>query len=138
LKTAVLETVKDLEASGALDQRRADVAASFQAAAVQVLVEKTMRAVDATGCRRVLLAGGVSANRRLRRVMADTLGPDGRVLQASPRLSLDNGAMVARAARFRLDRGERADARMTASAGLPFPGLRRPHDPGDPLTPSGD
>jgi len=49
----------------------------------------------------------------------------GRVLFASPRLSLDNGAMVARAGLFRLERGERAAPDASADAGLPFPGLTR-------------
>jgi N6-L-threonylcarbamoyladenine synthase len=125
LKTAVATLVRTLERMGTLDRERAHVAASFQEAAVDVLVTKTMRAVDQTGSRRVLLGGGVSANRRLREEMAARLGPEGRVLRASPRLSLDNGAMVARAGVFRLERGERARADASADASLPFPGLIR-------------
>ena len=125
LKTAVATLVRTLERMGTLDQERAHVAASFQEAAVDVLVTKTMRAVDQTGSRRVLLGGGVSANRRLREEMAARLGPEGWVLRASPRLSLDNGAMVARAGVFRLERGERAAADASADASLPFPGLIR-------------
>jgi N6-L-threonylcarbamoyladenine synthase len=125
LKTAVATLVRTLEAMGTLDRERPHVAASFQDAAVDVLVTKTMRAVDQTGCRRVLLGGGVSANRRLREEMARRLGADGRVLLASPRLSLDNGAMVARAGLFRLERGERAGPDTSADAALPFPGLVR-------------
>ena len=125
LKTAVATLVGTLEETDSLERERAHVAASFQEAAVDTLVTKTMRAVDRTRCRRILLGGGVSANRRLRAEMAARLGPDGRVLFASPRLSLDNGAMVARAGLFRLERGERAGAEMSADAGLPFPGLTR-------------
>jgi N6-L-threonylcarbamoyladenine synthase len=125
LKTAVLETVRSLTAAGRLEERRADVAASFEQAAVDVLVDKTDRAVARTGCRRVLLGGGVSANRRLRAHMEDRLGGRGRVFRASPRLSLDNGGMVARAGRFRLERGDLARADFTASANLAFPGLER-------------
>ncbi|MDT8341626.1 MAG: hypothetical protein RQ751_08965, partial [Longimicrobiales bacterium] len=132
LKTAVLNRVRELEAEGALDARRADVAAAFQEAAVDVLVSKTLRAVEAVGCRRVLLGGGVSANVRLREEMARRLGPGGVVLRASPRLSLDNGAMVARAGLFRLARGEVAPLDLTASAALPFPGLERP-EPSEPF-----
>ncbi len=128
LKTAVVTLVRTLEATGTLDRERPHVAAGFQKAAVDVLVTKTMRAVDQTGCRRVLLGGGVSANRRLREEMAARLGPEGQVLLASPRLSLDNGAMVARAGLFRLERGEHAGPDVSADARLPFPGLvrRRP------------
>ncbi|HSG48255.1 MAG TPA: tRNA (adenosine(37)-N6)-threonylcarbamoyltransferase complex transferase subunit TsaD [Longimicrobiales bacterium] len=126
LKTAVLNTVRELEEAETLERHRADVAASFQEAVVDVLVSKTLRAVEETGCRRVLLGGGVSANRRLREEMSRRLGPDGMVFWASPRLSLDNGAMVARAGLFRLQRGERAPLDVNASANLPFPGLVRP------------
>jgi N6-L-threonylcarbamoyladenine synthase len=124
LKTAVAISVQALSDEGSLDERRADVAAAFQEAAVDVLVSKTLRAVTETGCSRVLLGGGVSVNGPLRREMAARLGPEGRLFFASPRLSLDNGAMVARAGLFRLDRGETAPLDMSASASLPFPGLR--------------
>ena len=125
LKTAVATLVRVLESVGTLERERPHVAASFQEAAVDVLASKTLRAVDRTGCRRVLLGGGVSANGRLREEVAARLGPDGRVLFASPRLSLDNGAMVARAGLFRLGRGERAPLDASAEAGLAFPGLIR-------------
>ena len=123
LKTAVVELVRRLESEKALEAARADVARAFQDAAVDVLVSKTIRAVETTGCDRVLLGGGVSANRALRSAMAERLGPEGQLFHASPRLSLDNGAMVARAARFRFDRGEVGDSAGSASASLPFPGL---------------
>ena len=125
LKTAVATLVRTLDRAGTLDRERNHVAAAFQEAAVDVLAIKTMRAVDHTGCRRVLLGGGVSANRRLREEIAARLGSDGDVLRASPRLSLDNGAMVARAGLFRLQRGDRAELDLSADASLPFPGLIR-------------
>ena len=125
LKTAVGTLVASLDSMGVLEERRADVAAAFQEAAVDVLVSKTLRAVRETRTRRVLLGGGVSANLRLREEMAARLGPDGRVFRASPRLSLDNGAMVARAGRFRLRRGELDFPERAASATLPFPGMSR-------------
>jgi N6-L-threonylcarbamoyladenine synthase len=125
LKTAVLNVVRELEADGTLVLRRADVAASFQEAAVDLLVSKTLRAVRETGCRRVLLGGGVSANRRLQEAMRDRLGEGGEVFLASPRLSTDNGAMVARAGLFHLERGETAASDVEALANLPFPGLVR-------------
>ena len=106
-------------------EERAHVASAFQEAAVDVLAAKTMRAVEATGCRRVLVGGGVSANRRLRDELLRRIGDDGRLFRASPRLSLDNGAVVARCGLFRLGRGEVAGLDLTARADLPFPGLRR-------------
>ncbi|HSM61051.1 MAG TPA: tRNA (adenosine(37)-N6)-threonylcarbamoyltransferase complex transferase subunit TsaD [Longimicrobiales bacterium] len=125
LKTAVVDLVGRIEEAGQLEAERAHVAAAFQEAAVDVLASKTLRAVEQTGCCRVLLGGGVSANTRLREEIRERLGPDGRVFHASPRLSLDNGAMVARAARFRYDLGQVAAPDVTAAADLPFPGLAR-------------
>lgn len=123
LKTAVVQLVGSLQAKGSLDDERPHVAAAFQAAAVDVLASKTMRAVEETGCRRVLLGGGVSANAALREELTARLGRNGRLFHSTPRLALDNGAMVARAARFRFERGEVATPHASASAGLPFPGL---------------
>jgi N6-L-threonylcarbamoyladenine synthase len=125
LKTAVLTRVQELEARGMLAERRADVSAGFQEAAVDLLVSKTLRAVEATGCPRVLLGGGVSANHRLQEAMRAGLGSRGRLFVASPRLSTDNGAMVARAGLFHLERGEVAPPDADARANLPFPGLYR-------------
>jgi N6-L-threonylcarbamoyladenine synthase len=124
LKTAVVELIRRLDASGTIGVERAHVAAAFQPAVVDVLAGKTMRAVEATGCNRVLVGGGVSANRPLREELLRRLGRDGRLFHGSPRLSLDNAAMVARAARFRFDRGQAAPPEATAAADLAFPGLR--------------
>lgn len=135
LKTAVVELVRSIRVEGgdeAVEEAKADIAASFQAAAVDVLVAKTLRAVEETQCPRVVLGGGVSANALLRKRMAEglegsTVGApaERRVFVASPRLSLDNGAMVAKAARFRFEVGERGEPGGSAHAGLPFPGLAR-------------
>ena len=132
LKTAVVELVRVLEAEGRLDEERAHVAAAFQRAAVDVLAAKTMRAVEQTGCARVVLGGGVSANQILRDEIARRLAgahpaadgtPEGALFFSSPRLAMDNGAMVARAARFRFDRGDLSPLDASASASLPFPGM---------------
>jgi N6-L-threonylcarbamoyladenine synthase len=125
LKTAVGLQVAELEGEGRIDTERANVAASFQATAVRVLVEKTMRAVEATGHRKVLLGGGVSANGPLKAALRERLGEDGRLVVGSPRISLDNGAMIARAAAFRIAAGDLGDEWLNASAGLAFPGMTR-------------
>jgi N6-L-threonylcarbamoyladenine synthase len=125
LKTAVGNRVAELEDSGTLESEIPHVAASFQATAVDVLATKTLRAVEETGCRRVLVGGGVSANRLLKEVLAERLGDDGRLLYGSPRISLDNGAMIARTAAFRLEANGASPLSLNASAGLAFPGLRR-------------
>ncbi|MBI4540244.1 MAG: tRNA (adenosine(37)-N6)-threonylcarbamoyltransferase complex transferase subunit TsaD [Gemmatimonadetes bacterium] len=121
LKTAVALRVAELEAAGSLEEERAHVAAGFQDAVLDVLVTKAMRASEETRCRRVLLGGGVAANRGLREELARRLGPEGRLLHSSPRLAVDNGAMVARAAVFHLARQEVAGPQASARADLPFP-----------------
>ena len=128
LKTAVVDLTRRLGES--LPDEAPHVAAAFQDAAVDVLVTKTLRAVRETGCGRVVLGGGVSANVHLRqemerRIQELDVGTGSRAVHhASLRLSLDNGAMIARAARFRFERGERASLDQNAWASLAFPGLR--------------
>ncbi|MFQ5678513.1 MAG: tRNA (adenosine(37)-N6)-threonylcarbamoyltransferase complex transferase subunit TsaD [Gemmatimonadota bacterium] len=123
LKTAVVLLTRELEREGSLPEAVADVAAEFQAAAVEVLVEKTMRAVELTRCPTVLVGGGVAGNLSLRSRLAEKLGSRGRLVAASPRLSTDNGAMVACLAAHRLGRGERSGSELNADPDLPFPGL---------------
>jgi N6-L-threonylcarbamoyladenine synthase len=125
LKTSVLTRVRELEARGELADRRADVAASFQDAVVGALAAKTMRAVEQTGCRRVVLGGGVAASRALRSRIRAALGDDGELYAPSPRLATDNAAMIARAALHHFELGAIAPLDVTARADLPFPGLTR-------------
>lgn len=125
LKTSVLTRVRELEARGVLEQERAHVAASFQAAVVDVLVRKTMRAAEEYRCPRVVLGGGVAASRALREALAAALAPAGELFAPSLRLATDNAAMIARAGRFRWQRGEVGAWSTTARADLPFPGLVR-------------
>lgn len=122
LKTAVLTRVRELEARGELEARRADVAASFQAAVVAVLVAKVLRAVEEKQCPRVVLGGGVAASRALREALAAAVGADN-LFAPSLRLATDNAAMIARAGLFRYERGDVAPLAVTARADLPFPGL---------------
>jgi N6-L-threonylcarbamoyladenine synthase len=130
LKTSVLTRVRELEARGELERERANVAASFQAAVVDVLVSKTMRAVAEYRCSRVVLGGGVAASRALRAGLANALGSRGELFAPSLRLATDNAAMVARAGYFHWQRGEVGGWSATARADLPFPGLvRRSREP---------
>lgn len=122
LKTAVVQTLADLDKRGGLGDERAHVAASFQEAVVDVLTRKTFAAMDAVGCDRVLLGGGVSANGPLRTRFRDGLGPGGRLFIGSPRVSLDNGAMIARAGQFRLDHGDFGELD-DARASVAIPGM---------------
>jgi N6-L-threonylcarbamoyladenine synthase len=129
LKTAVALEVAELEEAGRLEANRSAVAAAFQTAAIDVLVGKSMRAVEAFGADTLVLGGGVAANGALRNALSEALGSGRELVHASPRLSLDNGAMIARTALFRLEHGDIAQGDLAPRADLPFPGLT-------PLTPS--
>ncbi len=120
LKTAVIHAVK---ASDDLAADRPHLARGFQDAVLEVLVTKTVRAVELCGRNRVVLSGGVACNRALREAMAAALLTRGATLHApSPRLSTDNAAMIARAGLFRAAEAGRP---VDAAARLPFPGLVR-------------
>ncbi|AVP57442.1 tRNA (adenosine(37)-N6)-threonylcarbamoyltransferase complex transferase subunit TsaD [Pulveribacter suum] len=104
LKTAVLTQAQRL--GQALPERRADLAASTQAAIVEVLVKKTLAALAATGLQRVVVAGGVGANRLLREQLDAACAQRGvRVHYPELHLCTDNGAMIAMAAAMRLQGG---------------------------------
>lgn len=123
LKTAVLMRVRELEKEGGLDREVSHLSAAFQRAVVEQLAEKTMRAVRSTGCQRVVLGGGVARNKALAERIKGRVGRTGLVFVPSPRLATDNAAMVARAASFRLGRGERSGLALNARADLPMPGV---------------
>jgi N6-L-threonylcarbamoyladenine synthase len=98
LKTAVLTLTKK---EG--DAARADIAASFQAAVVDVLVSKCLAALEQNGLERLVVAGGVGANRALReRLNAETARKGFAVFYPPLELCTDNGAMIAYAGALRL------------------------------------
>jgi N6-L-threonylcarbamoyladenine synthase len=129
LKTAVLNEVRAASGAGrasdGLSQAdRAAIARGFQDAVVETLVEKTARAVEQFRRTRVVLGGGVAANRTLLAAMEQRVGALGaRVFAPSVRLATDNAAMIARAGLFHFERGERAPLDLNAYASLPLPGL---------------
>ncbi|MBT8084697.1 MAG: tRNA (adenosine(37)-N6)-threonylcarbamoyltransferase complex transferase subunit TsaD [Woeseia sp.] len=100
LKTAVMLAVRELEVAGDIDQQRANIAASFQAAVVDTLVGKTLRAAKTEGYSRVIIAGGVGANTLLREQLAERF--QGRVYYPRLEFCTDNGAMIAVAGACRL------------------------------------
>jgi N6-L-threonylcarbamoyladenine synthase len=111
LKTAVLYRLRE----GGIS--REDLAASFQAAAVDTLLIKTKQAIAQTGAQRLVLAGGVAANQLLRRRLTEEAGIP--VSMPPLELCVDNGAMIAAAGYSRFQHGFRGDNRTR-----PHPGLR--------------
>ncbi|HSI55776.1 MAG TPA: tRNA (adenosine(37)-N6)-threonylcarbamoyltransferase complex transferase subunit TsaD [Ramlibacter sp.] len=101
LKTAVLTQAKKL--GDELQARKADLAASTQAAIVEVLVKKSLAALDRSGLRRIVVAGGVGANSLLRAELNAACAARGvRVHYPELEFCTDNGAMIAMAAAMRL------------------------------------
>ncbi len=109
LKTYTRNTIIDASQGGVpLDAAtRADIAAAFEEAVVDTLVLKCRRALKQTGLKQLLIAGGVSANTRLRQSLGQMLRKlDGQVYYARPELCTDNGAMIAYAGCQRLQAGQ--------------------------------
>jgi N6-L-threonylcarbamoyladenine synthase len=124
LKTAVLNAVQERVAKGPLDDSgRAELARAFQDALIATLVGKTERAVAAFDRKRVVIAGGVAANRALVTALRERFGSRVEVIAPSARLSTDNAAMIARAGLYRLERGERSGLDLSAFATQPLPGI---------------
>jgi len=117
LKTSVRKTIADAsEADGALAQQtRADIARGFEEAVVATLSIKCRRALDQTGLNTLIIAGGVSANVRLRAALAETVEKlSCRLFYAEPRFCTDNGAMIAYAGCQRLMAGQQDDLSIVA------------------------
>jgi len=128
LKTAVATTIRSLRLpDGTLSDRdRADIARAFQQAVVDTLAIKCQRALEATGLKQLVLAGGVSANRDLRaRLRAEEQSRGWRVFYPRPSFCTDNGAMVAFAGCQRLLAGQRDDLAVRALARWPMDTLER-------------
>jgi N6-L-threonylcarbamoyladenine synthase len=107
LKTAVLTLVRREPATA---QRNADIAREFEDAIVDVLVVKALAALDATGLTRLVVAGGVGANRTLRsRLVACASAQGAQVFFPDTQFCTDNGAMIALVGALRLRAGAPAD-----------------------------
>jgi O-sialoglycoprotein endopeptidase (EC 3.4.24.57) len=107
LKTQVLLAWQGSDKS---DQTRADIARGFEEAIVDTLAIKCRRALEATGAKRLVIAGGVGANKRLRAQLAEAGAADGfRVYFPRLQFCTDNGAMIALAGAIRLAAGQQQD-----------------------------
>ncbi|HOJ34172.1 MAG TPA: tRNA (adenosine(37)-N6)-threonylcarbamoyltransferase complex transferase subunit TsaD [Candidatus Hydrogenedentes bacterium] len=119
LKTAVLYTLRDLGNNAQENPSTlANLAASFQYAAIDILVEKTKLALTLTGFKRLVVAGGVAANQLLRSRLTNEL--DCPVHIPPLPLCMDNGAMIAAAAYSRLQHGFSGNLSATADSSLPL------------------
>ena len=125
LKTAVVVALRN---HGALSpQDRADAARGFEEAVVDTLVAKCQRALDATGSKTLVVAGGVGANRRLRaRMLAMGERRGARVVYPRAEFCTDNAAMIALLGHLRLAAGERDDFSIRARARWPMTDLIPP------------
>ena len=109
LKTAVINYMHKLEQKGE-EINRADVAASFQEAVVDVLVEKSMRLLEETGYDKLALSGGVAANSRLRYRLEEACEKKGIKFYYPPiEFCTDNAAMIAMTGYLDYKAGERSD-----------------------------
>ncbi|ASS97637.1 tRNA (adenosine(37)-N6)-threonylcarbamoyltransferase complex transferase subunit TsaD [Geobacillus thermocatenulatus] len=121
LKSAVLNALHNAKQRGEeIDPRQ--MAASFQASVIDVLVTKTAQAAKEYGVRQVLLAGGVAANRGLRAALQEKMKELPDVELVIPPLSLctDNAAMIAVAGTVLYQQGKRADLALNANPSLPL------------------
>ncbi|MCL2891787.1 tRNA (adenosine(37)-N6)-threonylcarbamoyltransferase complex transferase subunit TsaD [Brenneria tiliae] len=118
LKTFAANTIRN---NGDDEQTRADIARAFEDAVVDTLAIKCRRALDETGFKRLVMAGGVSANRTLRQRLGEMMAKrGGAVFYARPEFCTDNGAMIAYAGTVRLQQGESRDLGITVRPRWPL------------------
>lgn len=116
LKTFALNTVHNN--SPLSEQDKADIALAFELAAVDTLTIKCKRAIEQTKAKHLVIAGGVSANTRLREKLSSSLSAE--VIYAPLELCTDNGAMIAYAGALRLAAGQRSDLGIMTKARWPM------------------
>ncbi|WP_147199895.1 tRNA (adenosine(37)-N6)-threonylcarbamoyltransferase complex transferase subunit TsaD [Pantoea sp. MBD-2R] len=125
LKTFAANTIRENSDD---DQTRADIARAFEDAVVDTLAIKCKRALEQTGFKRLVIAGGVSANRTLRAKMAEVMqARGGEAFYARPEFCTDNGAMIAYAGMVRLKDGTHGELSVTVRPRWPLAELSPLH-----------
>ncbi len=120
MKTAVATQLQKIRGQG----READLAASFQEAMIDTLTRKCIKALHHTGFKRLVIAGGVSANQLLRERLTAQLNPlNAEVFYAESQLCTDNGAMIAYTGYLRLQAGQHDDLSVTTTPRWPMTDL---------------
>ena len=120
LKTAVLNYINHEKQAGR-ELNRADIAASFQQAVLDVIVKKAVDAVISRGEDKLVLAGGVAANSQLRAMLTEACSKNGiKLYRPDPILCTDNGAMIGAAAYYKYKEKGQDGMDMEAYAGLPL------------------
>ncbi|KOC90095.1 tRNA (adenosine(37)-N6)-threonylcarbamoyltransferase complex transferase subunit TsaD [Winslowiella iniecta] len=118
LKTFAANTIRENSDDA---QTHADIARAFEDAVVDTLAIKCKRALESTGFKRLVIAGGVSANRTLRSKLAEMMqARGGEVFYARPEFCTDNGAMIAYAGMVRLKGGTRGELSVTVRPRWPL------------------
>lgn len=123
LKTFAANTIyAERQVQGELSQQtRCDIAHAFQQAVIDTLIIKCRRALQQTGHKRLVIAGGVSANKQLRADLAKLMqNLGGEVFYPRPALCTDNGAMIAYAGFLRLKHGEQTDLSISVKPRWPM------------------
>ena len=128
LKTFAMNTINKecntIEDSSAQQQCRADIARAFEEAVVETMVIKCRRALEQTNLNRLVVAGGVSANQRLRQRLKQLMeSKSGHAYFPRPLFCTDNGAMIAYAGCLRLMAGEQQDLAFSTKARWPMSDL---------------
>ena len=118
LKSAAINYIHGLEQKGE-EVPKADVAASFQAAIIEVLVKKSQLALQATGLKNIVLAGGVSANKSLQEALAVGAAELGaKLIHPTPILCTDNAVMIAVRGYYMYKNNEFSDYKLNAKPSL--------------------